>query len=129
MDERFFVSYSTVDVADRDTTLPELLAETERLPNNVVYGTMWSMPPSGRRLAGWSRWPNRSCKRSPSTRCRSPQWQWVTSCSRTEGLLARPNLRNRRLFDTTNIEDSVMAAPASRGLSRPSAANGSAAML
>jgi hypothetical protein len=35
------------------------------------------------------------------------------------GLLARPNLRNRRLFDTTNSEDNVMAPPAMSGLSSP----------
>src|SRR5664279_3231867 len=39
------------------------------------------------------------------------------------------NRRNRRLFDTTNTELNAIAAPAIRGLSNPSAANGSAAML
>ncbi|QYN19245.1 hypothetical protein K1T34_42525 [Amycolatopsis sp. DSM 110486] len=35
----------------------------------------------------------------------------------------------RRLFDTTSADDSDMAAPAITGLSKPSAASGSAAML
>lgn len=37
--------------------------------------------------------------------------------------------RRRRLLDTTNSDDIAMAAPAISGLSRPSAAIGSAAML
>jgi hypothetical protein len=47
----------------------------------------------------------------------------------TEGLFARANLRSRRLFDTTNSEDNVIAPPAISGLSISNAANGRAAML
>lgn len=39
------------------------------------------------------------------------------------------NVRSRRLFDTTKTLDSAIAAPASIGLSRPSAASGIAATL
>jgi hypothetical protein len=41
----------------------------------------------------------------------------------------QPARRSRRLFDTTNSEDNVLAAPAINGLRRPAAANGNAAML
>jgi hypothetical protein len=43
-----------------------------------------------------------------------------------DNLLARANLRRRRLLDTTNSEDRVMAAPAISGLSMPAAASGKA---
>jgi hypothetical protein len=39
------------------------------------------------------------------------------------------NLRNRRLFVTTNTLDTAIAAPASIGLGRPAAARGMAARL
>src|SRR5699024_8049727 len=38
-------------------------------------------------------------------------------------------VRNRRLLETTNTDDSAMAAPASIGLSSPKAASGIAAVL
>jgi hypothetical protein len=43
-----------------------------------------------------------------------------------DNLLTRANLRRRRLLDTTNSEDRVMAAPAISGLSMPAAASGKA---
>jgi hypothetical protein len=46
-----------------------------------------------------------------------------------ESLFPWANVRSRRLLDTTNREDRVMAAPAISGLSRPAAASGKAAML
>ena len=45
------------------------------------------------------------------------------------GVVSGEKRRSRRLLLTTNTELKAMAAPAMRGLSRPSAASGMAAML
>ena len=53
--------------ADRDTSLPELLAETASCCPRT-----WSRRWSGRRSTGSTRWPSRSCRPWPSTACRCP---------------------------------------------------------
>ena len=54
-------------------------------------------------------------------------WNWIPHQIDREPRVAK--WRRRRLFQTTKTEDRVMAAAASRGLSRPSAASGMARML
>lgn len=120
-DEVMLVSTDPVALLDGVLDLVDANEPDDRLPRLRV-GVATGMAVS--RAGDWYGSPVNLASRVTGL-ARPQRWRRQRATSYREGV----NRRSRRLLVTTNTELKAIAAPAIRGLSKPRAANGNAAVL